>query len=47
MFHVPNTYDAITKRKIQFLHNMLSTNALCKICSEYAKKRNCKDSYLL
>jgi len=38
MFHVLSVYDAINKRKIKFLYIvMLSKNALCVMCREYAE----------
>jgi len=38
MFHVLCVYDAINKCKIKFVCNILSsTNALCRMCCEYAE----------
>jgi len=38
MFHVLSVYDAINKRIIKFLQNIMSsTNALCEMCCEYAE----------
>jgi len=47
IFHVDDTHDATDKSTMKFLHNiMLSTNALCRMCREYAET-SCKDGDLL